>query len=134
MRIVLDTNVLLASLIARGVCHDLVEHCYLTHSLITSEFILNEVSEKLVGKFKFSEDSAAEAIDLFSSQMEVVNPLVLENPVCRDADDDNVLGTAIAGNCDCIITGDKDLLVLEQFNRINILSPRAFVDQEEISL
>ena len=32
--------------------------------------------------------------------------------MCRDADDDVVLGTAIAGQCDAIVTGDKDLLDL----------------------
>ncbi len=134
MRIVLDTNVLIASLIARGICHDLVEHCYLTHSLITSEFILNEVNEKLTFKFKFSLESAAEAVDLFTSCMEIVVPTVFEDQVSRDADDNKVLGTAVAGNADCLVTGDKDLLVLKEFSGIDILSPGDFVDQEEMFL
>ena len=47
MKIVLDTNVLIAALIARGVCHELLEHCVLRHTLFTSDFILNETHEKL---------------------------------------------------------------------------------------
>jgi putative PIN family toxin of toxin-antitoxin system len=131
VRIVLDTNVLIASLIAQGLCHDLLEHCHLNHHLITSGFVLNEVNVKLAVKFKFSEASAAEAVDLFASNMEIVEPGVIEKQVSRDADDEYILATAVAGNADCIITGDKDLLVLKDFKGIRILSPRAFVDQEE---
>jgi len=54
VRILLDTNVLIAALIARGVCHQLLEHCVRNHELVTSEFILNEVREKLVEKFNYS--------------------------------------------------------------------------------
>jgi predicted nucleic acid-binding protein len=37
--------------------------------------------------------------------------------VCRDPDDDVVLGTAVAGRCDAIVTGDKDLLDLTGYWR-----------------
>jgi predicted nucleic acid-binding protein len=46
--------------------------------------------------------------------------------VCRDSDDIKVLGLAIAANADYIVTGDKDLLVLESFQGIPILNPRSF--------
>ena len=58
--------------------------------------------------------------------MEVVAPAVLENPVCRDPDDDIILGTALAGDVVCIVTGDKDLLVLKRFESVNIVSPAEF--------
>ena len=29
---------------------------------------------------------------------------------CRDPDDDKLLGTALMGEADCLITGDRDLL------------------------
>ena len=58
MKIVLDTNVLIAALIARGVCHELLEHCVLRHTLFTSEFILNETHEKLTEKFGCPADLA----------------------------------------------------------------------------
>ena len=131
MRIVPDTNVLIASLISRGFCHELMEHCFLNHTLTTSEFILGEVKEKLVEKFKYATETAEEAVALFRSQMQVVTPVTLSSPVSRDADDDNILATAVAGNCDCIITGDKDLLVLKQFEGMKILNPREFSDQEK---
>jgi putative PIN family toxin of toxin-antitoxin system len=112
VRIVLDTNVLIAAFIARGVCHELLEHCTLHHSLVTSEFILAELKEKLTEKFRFPTERAGEVDALLPSRMELVVPTSLDSPVCRDSDDDNILATAAAGNCECIITGDKDLLVL----------------------
>ena len=115
MRILLDTNVLIAALIARGVCHQLLEHCVRNHELVTSEFILNELREKLVEKFNYSAQVADEVIGLLRSRMEVALATVLDAPVCRDPDDDNVLAAALAGDCAAIVTGDNDLLVLKEF-------------------
>lgn len=130
MKIVLDTNVLIAAFIARGLCHELLEHCVLQHTLITSDFILHETQEKLVEKFGYSSELAEEAIGVLRSRMRVVSISKLENPVCRDPDDDNILATAVGGSCDCIITGDKDLLVLKRYAGIDIFGPRDFLENE----
>lgn len=129
MRVLCDTNVLIAALIARGVCHELIESCFVNHAVVVSDFILSELKEKLVEKFKYSLETAEAAAALFRSRMEVVTPDSLSTPISRDPDDDNILAAALAGNCECIITGDKDLLVLKQFGDIKILSPRDFADQ-----
>ena len=133
MKIVLDTNVLIAALIARGVCHELLEYCILRHTLFTSDFILNETHEKLIEKFGYAPDLADEAINLFRSRMELVAPFELEKQICRDPDDDNILAAAVSGKCDCIITGDKDLLVLKAFAGIDILNPRDFITNEKLA-
>jgi len=130
VRVVLDTNVLISSFIARGVSHKVFEHCLRQHTLVTSQFILDELRKNLVKKFKYQTDVVDEAIELLRSQMEVVVPTPLDTPICRDADDDNVLATAIAGNCDCIVTGDKDLLALQRFQTIDIISPADFYQKE----
>jgi putative PIN family toxin of toxin-antitoxin system len=133
MRLVLDTNVLIAALIARGVCADLLEHCVLGHTIVTSAVILTELRENLVGKFKYTTQEADEAVDLLQSQSEIVTPEDLEQPVCRDPDDDQILGTAVGGKAECIVTGDKDLLVLQQYQGIEIVSPGDFADFEAYS-
>ena len=46
--------------------------------------------------------------------------------VCRDAEDDPILGTAVAARCDLLVTGDKDLLELGDYQTIPIVSPRGF--------
>ena len=130
MRIVLDTNVLIAALIARGVCHELLEHCVREHEIVSSNFILNEFHEKLVEKFRYSTEEAEGATNLLRSRAEIVEPAAITPGVCRDPDDDNVLGTAVAGGCVCLVTGDKDLLVLEEFKNIRIIAPAGFQDYE----
>jgi len=126
MRVVFDTNVLIAAFITQGVCNDLLEHCIRHHELITSEFILNEFHRHLIGKFKYDVTEVSEAIGLLRSRMIIVTPADLDAPVCQDADDDKVLGTAIAGRAECIVTGDKDLLVLEKFRAVDIIRPAEF--------
>jgi len=126
MKVLLDTNVLIAAFITRGVCSDLLEHCIHRHKLVTSEFILNEFREHLVGKFQYTMSEAEEAVELLRSKMEVVMPATLKHPACRDPDDDVVLGTALAGDVTCVVTGDKDLLVLKQYGSIDIVSPSQF--------
>ncbi len=50
MKILFDTNILIAAFIVRGVCSDLLEHSIQQHLPVTSEFLLNEFREKLTGK------------------------------------------------------------------------------------
>ena len=131
MRLVLDTNVLIAAFIAKGVCHTLVERCLLVHAVITSEFIFDELREKLFRKFKFSQEDVIAVETLLRSRAQVVTPVPLASNVCRDPDDDMVLATAIAGEAVCIVTGDKDLLSLKKFEEVQIISPSAFETYEE---
>jgi putative PIN family toxin of toxin-antitoxin system len=126
VKLVLDTNVLIAAFVARGVCAELLAHCAEAHEIITSEGLLEEYREKLTGKFRLNEDAAGDRVLLLRSVMQVVAPAPLDVPVCRDPDDDLVLATAAAGGCRCIVTGDKDLLVLGTFGEIDILTPGQF--------
>ncbi len=52
-------------------------------------------------------------------------------PICRDHDDDHVLAAASAVKADFIVTGDKDLLVLEQYKKTRIITARHFLDTFE---
>jgi uncharacterized protein len=132
MRVVLDTNVLIAAFISRGVCAELLEHCVLHHVIVLSQPILDELREHLVGKFKYNQQQADDAVNLLRSQMEIITPQQLKQPVCRDADDDLVLATAVTGGAACIVTGDKDLLVLQHHDNIAIVSPSQFADFEAL--
>ncbi len=130
MRVVLDTNVLIAAFITRGACSTLLEHCFNQHELITSDFILNEFRDKLTQKFNFNKQDIEEAIQLLQSKMEIVVPSTLEVPVFRDPDDDQILGTALAGHVTSIVTGDKDLLVIKKLEQIEIFQPSDFAEFE----
>lgn len=126
MRLVLDTNVLITAFVSRGVCHELLEHCQREHRLVSSPGLLAEFHRTLLGKLKAPEGKARMATDLLRDRSEIVRPVPLPEPVCRDEDDDQVLATALAGDCRCIVTGDEDLLVLEEYGALKILSPSDF--------
>ena len=124
MRIVFDTNVLFAAFVAHGVCAGLYEECLLRGRIVVSQFILEELQEKLLTKAKLSQVEVKEVIDAVSADAEIVEKQPLATRVCRDADDDWILATALAAKADALVTEDKDLLVLERHEGIPILTPR----------
>ena len=126
MRLVLDANVLVAAFVARGVCAELLEYCVREHQTVTSKAVLEEVRRNLVAKVKVTALQADQTVKLLRTRFEVVEPAALDAEVCRDPDDDVVLGTAIAGRCETIVTGDRDLLDLVTYRDIAIVSPRGF--------
>jgi putative PIN family toxin of toxin-antitoxin system len=48
--------------------------------------------------------------------------------VCRDHKDDKFLELAVSGRATHLVTGDSDLLTLNPFREVTILTPRAFLD------
>ena len=126
MRLILDTNVLIAALVARGACSDLLEHCVRQHVVISSPPLLNELRDVLERKFHQRAVDVRSALRLFAETFTLVTPDALDPSTCRDRDDDVVLATALAGECAAIITGDQDLLLLDPFRRIRVLAPSGF--------
>ena len=133
MKLLLDTNVLVAALIARGTCSDLLEHCVRHHVVISSRPLLDELRDVLTRKFRQRAADVRATVRLFEETITLVTPAPLEAPVCRDIDDDVVLATARAGECAAIVTGDQDLLVLDPFQGIRVLAPSAFWKWESMS-
>ncbi len=127
MRVVLDTNVLIASFIARGVCTDVFERVVNEHELFLSPHILQEFKRVMAVKMGLSHDRVKRALALLRRKASVVEPAPLDTPVCRDPDDDPVLALARSAKADCLVTGDDDLLVLASFEDTPIISPRKFL-------
>jgi uncharacterized protein len=132
LKIVLDTNVLIAAFISpSGRSYELLERCATLHSIICSEFILEELREKLVNKFKRETRDVDSVIDLLRTRIQLVVPVMFEEPIGRDLEDEPILGTAVAGEAERIITGDKDLLSLESYRGIKIVKPSEFLTEDE---
>ena len=126
MKLLVDTNVLVAALVARGTCSDLLEHCVRQHVVVSSQSLLNELRDVLESKFSPRAIDARAALRLFADTFTLVTPDTLDSPACRDRDDDVVLATALVGECAAIITGDQDLSILDPFRGIRVLAPSAF--------
>jgi putative PIN family toxin of toxin-antitoxin system len=128
VRIVFDTNVLVAAFTSLGLCHQAYEYALARTDIVTARRLLDELHDTLTGKMKIDPSLADEILAELANELEIVEPMPLLKSICRDEDDDWVLATALAGHSDIIVTGDKDLLVLKQFQGIKILSPRQFVE------
>lgn len=128
MTVVPDTNVVVAALVANGLCHELLHRAIRLRILATSDALLRELDTTLHDKFDVT-PSVATFVALFRASVQVVEPQPLPTPVCRDATDDVVLATAVAAKADAIVTGDQDLLVLGTYQTISIVSPRSFLER-----
>ena len=109
-------------------CEGLLTLCYRDHTVVLSEHILGELHEHYVGKFKATDEQAALVVGALRKRSEVVVPVAIPSAAFMDADDLPVLGTAIPGQVDYLVTGDKQLQELGQYQKIPIVSPRQFYE------
>ncbi len=126
-RFVVDTNVLIsASLRGSGPPARLLEAFRSARViLLFSDETLAELHDRLLQK-KFDAYVTVSLRKQFLAQLDAVSERVFipgSRMGCRDLDDDKFLETAVLGNADCIVTGDRDLLILHPFQDIPILSP-----------
>lgn len=123
MRLVFDTNVIVAGIVAEGLCREILEIHVPEHTALLSDDLWNELVSTLRRKFGLAPDDLP-ILALYRQHAEWCEPTGLGEPVCRDPDDDRVLATALAGEAEAIVTGDADLLTLGSYEGIAILSPR----------
>lgn len=126
MRVALDANVIIAAFAARGLRADIFEYCLSSQEIIFSKELLDEIDHNLCSKIKVPRHISTEIVDLLSSRSKLIEPKKLSQNICRDKGDLHILGLAVAGGVDAIITGDKDLLTLRTIYSIPILTPREF--------
>ena len=126
MKVVLDANVLIAAFAARGLCEALLELCLEKHEIGASKPLLQEVSDKLATKIKLPHETVEEIISFLERHTSNVQPADVPADACRDPDDLMVLGTAKASGASYLITGDRDLLTLDSYDDIRIVTPRQF--------
>lgn len=128
MRAVLDTNVLVSALLFGGIPETVLRRGLEGgFVLISSATLLDELEDIITGRFAFARNRARLIRDELEAVVDLVEPDRLP-AVSRDPDDDHVLAAAVAGLADAVVTGDKDLLVLEQHEGVAILTARSFWD------
>lgn len=126
MKIVLDTNVLIAAFASRGLCIAIFELCADRYDIVVSEFIFSEISDFLLNKFKVPHHTISSIIEYLENSSIVLEYTPLQESLCRDKTDDEILALAERACADYIITGDKDLLVLKKYKHTEIVGPRDF--------
>jgi putative PIN family toxin of toxin-antitoxin system len=134
-RAVLDTNVLVSSLVAehgppRRILDAWLEGRYV---LVTSLHLVEELIHvlsypRIAERLRLDEDELAAILAGLLSKAEVT-PGHLHLPgVTRDPKDDMVVACAKEGEADYIVSGDQDLLVLSEYEGIQVITPRRFME------
>jgi putative PIN family toxin of toxin-antitoxin system len=129
-RYVLDTGVLVsAALFRQSIPAQALASAGNHGVIIVSTETLEEVREVIL-RPKFDRYLSLEVRERFLRQLvrraqliEVKDAVI----ACRDPKDDKFLSLAVAGSANCIVTGDKDLIVLNPFRGVLILKPSDFV-------
>lgn len=128
MRIVADTNTVLSGLLWQGPPRRLIDLAReRAITLCTSVVLLAELAE-VIARDKFAHRvlvaglSAAELVDDYRRLAQLIEPRALSAAISRDPDDDHVLACAAAAKVDLIVTRDKDLLVLNPYERLPIVA------------
>ncbi len=94
--------------------------------------MLDELERKLTYKFRWPAEQIASALHQTSAMAELIESGIVMN-VCRDPDDNRILECALAGAANFIITGDDDLLTLDSWESVQIITVRQFLDAYPLS-
>jgi len=135
VKAVLDTNIWVSAVIWGGVPDQILllrERQLLTIAM--SQQLLNEIEatfnkKKLQPKLKDFNLTVSTLINLIRESVVLYPIEEISVPELRDPDDNIVLATAIAAKADAIITGDRDLLVLGEYQGIQIVTAQDFLRQ-----
>ena len=131
-RVVLDTNVLIsAALRHQGLPREVLDGLRARNGvLLFSDETFEELRVRLRHP-KFDRYVGHDVRSIYLVQLVVVSEWVSITGTklgCRDRDDDKLLETALMGEADCLITGDRDLLEMHPFHDIPILTPAVFLE------
>lgn len=129
MRVFLDTNVLVSAFASRGICADLLRHILVEHDLVTGEVVLTELKRTLLKRVNVPPNVVADIEDLLREHPVVPKPRRHLDLGLRDADDEWIVASAVAGEAEMLVTGDKDILETTVELPVWVCSPRQFWEQ-----
>jgi putative PIN family toxin of toxin-antitoxin system len=129
-RIIFDTNSLISAvLIPRSVSQKALSKAEDNSTIVFSQETFEELSRVLI-RSKFDKYiSFSERMEFLERLRETGKMISTESDfkICRDIKDNKFLNLAYDGNAYCIVSGDNDLLVLNPFENIPIVSPADFL-------
>ena len=126
MKVVLDTNVIIASFATRGLCHAVFDLCLDRFEIVISSFLIKEVETNLARKLKLPHKLIREITEFLSEEAKTIEIDDIPRDVCKDPADARVLALVQKSEASYLITGDKELLAIKKIGSSKILSPRQF--------
>lgn len=130
MTVVFDTNVFVSALTLPGGRGDqaLSQIIDGRDTLAFSKAILDELPSVMARKFARDREELARVAVFVANLGELVEPRETIR-VLKDEPDNRILECALAANADLIVTGDREMLSLERFRGVRIVSLRAFLEE-----
>jgi len=130
LRLVFDTNVIISALLFEGSKPSKAFDIGIKHGVILfSSSTLAEL-EEVLSRNKFEQYISHEERKQFLTSF-ILNstPVEIDETIseCRDPKDNKFLELAVCGKADFIISGDEDLLALNPFRNIQIITPDSFL-------
>lgn len=130
LRIVLDTNCLFSAFLSYNHSREVINLARKKKVILITSRILNaDLSELFHKKIDGEQLRINRFLNTLSILTSIVFPTDTLSVITRDIDDNRVLEAAIAGECDYIVTGDKDLLELKDYKGIKIFTPKDFLEE-----
>ncbi len=132
-RVVLDTNILISAFLLseNSTAARVYYKIKATSEIVVSEDVFKEFTDVFM-RSKFDKYLSADKRLLILDDLRFsVKFITVLNAIyaCRDPKDNKFLELAVSAGADCIVTGDEDLLVLNPFGGIPILTPAEFLNQ-----
>lgn len=128
VNVVIDTNVYLSGIIFGGTPGKVLELAKDKKIVVfTSPSILLEVADKLNKKLHWNEEKVETTLKAISKITEVIEPNIKLKAVKEDSSDNKVLECAVTANANYVVTGDKHLLSLKEFEGTRIVPPSEFL-------
>ncbi len=128
MRVVFDTNIFISALVFPGGRAEEAIRAIIEGPdiLVLSPAIIKEVLAVLAAKFDQDKEALSRTAVMLGDLAEIVKPS-RRISVLGDDPDNRVLECAHAGRAGCIVTGDKEMLKLGEYEGIKIITLKAFL-------
>jgi putative PIN family toxin of toxin-antitoxin system len=135
MRVVADTNTVVSGLLWQGTPRRMLDAARAGQIVLFTSTVLIVELEDVLKREKFVQRLGQAGVDSrnlvlgYAALARLVTPVTIDPVILADADDDAVLACALAAQAEAIVSGDRHLLSLKEYEHINILTATELLEE-----
>jgi putative PIN family toxin of toxin-antitoxin system len=131
MRVVVDTNVFISAALKEKTPPETAVHLAAANHLLLKSTLTERELFVTLGRPRLAPLIPPDFLDWLHERMAAAELVEITQRIaaCRDPKDDKFLELAVNGHADVLITGDSDLLALNPFRGVPIITPADFVQE-----
>jgi putative PIN family toxin of toxin-antitoxin system len=131
LKVVLDSSIWISALKFGGIPRQAAIKAVSQDQLVVCRYIELEVTNALEGKFGWTATEIERAFAAYWPSATWVSTTGAISGVCRDPADDAILECAVLANATLIVSGDHDLLDLQSYGAVRIITARKYVERAD---